>query len=178
MKEHKLNTRFLICLIVLAVVVALAIRVVYMGLTGQIHDETGEAMDKSTDVILSTLIALVTSTYLYSLITMLRQYIFCFGNAFELTERGIEHTMVYMNLFALIFVIPVKCIPWEAVKYVSLDNKGYKASVDTKMVKANFLVRFALRLGYGFCYKFTKQNITEEELRLYGVKIKASFLDD
>lgn len=178
MKEHKLNAIFLVCFIAFGVVISLAIRVIYMSLTGQVHDENGEVLNKTIEIISSVLIAIVTSSYLYSFITMAKQYVLHGGQAFELTEREIENTMVYIYVLAFFFVIPVKCIPWEAVKYVCPHGKGYEATIDTKKVKSSLPAKLMLFTGYRFCHKFTKPKITEEELRLYGVKIKASFLDD
>jgi len=171
MNEHKLNAKFAICLAAIIVVILLAIRCIYMFFTGQIIDEKGESCGKVLDTVFGLLFSIIASSYIYSAITMLRQYIFHSGNAFELTERGIENTMVSINILAFIFVMPVKCIPWDAVKSVSPDGSGYDASVNIKKVKANFLAKLVLLTGYGFCNKFTKEKITEDELHLFGIEI-------
>lgn len=178
MKKHRLNAIFLIGLIFFGGLAAGVIWFLYQDLTGQILDEDGESLGRTFEIIIAVLFGIVGSSYLYTFITMAKQYILHGGQAFELTERGIENTMVYIYVLAFFFVIPVKCIPWEAVKYVCPHGKGYEATIDIKKVKASWPVRLVLFTGYGFCHKFTKPKITEEELRLYGIKIKASFLDD
>lgn len=175
MKEHKLNTRFLICLVLLLGVVALAVKVVYMMLTGQVHDENGEVLGEGIEKLLPVLIAIVISTYIYSAAVMLRQYIRFSGSAFELTRDGIENTMTCINLFAVIFVFPVRCIPWEAVKCVRREADYYVAEIDTSQLKVNLLSKLMLKIsGYHFCNKFTKENITEEELSRFGVRLENS----
>ena len=175
MKEYKLNTRFLICLVLLLGVVALAVKVIYMMLTGQVLDENGEALGKGFEILISALIAIVISTYIYSAAVMLRQYIRFSGSAFELTHDGIENTMTCINLFAVILVFPVRCIPWEAVKCVRREADHYVAEIDTSQLKVNFLSKLILKIsGYHFCNKFTKENVTEAELSRFGVRSETS----
>lgn len=176
MKEHKLNFRFAVCLGILAAVLMLVASFLYRLFSGEVIDESG------TDVpmIIKVLIAVIASTYLVSAITMLRQYIVNRGTAFELSDSGIGNTMVCVMLFAIILVIPVKCIPWEAVKCVYIEPDGYKAEIDTEKLNINFLSKLILKFsGYHFCNKFTKVSVTEEELLHHNVKVvhRSSDLD-
>ena len=175
MKEYKLNTRFLICLVLLLGVAALAVKVIYMMLTGQVRDENGQVLTGGIEKLLPVLIALVISTYVFSAVIMLRQYIRFSGSAFELTDDGIENTMTCINLFAVILVLPVRCIPWEAVKRVRREADHYVAEIDTSQLKVNFLSKLILKSsGYHFCNKFTKENVTESELSRFRERSETS----
>ncbi len=89
------------------------------------------------------------------------------GQLLELTERGIENTLVFLNLFAIVLVLPVKCIPWGAVKYADLGREPY-IRVNTGKVNAGVIARLVLWVvGYHFCYSFVRPAVTAEEIKQY-----------
>lgn len=167
MKTHKLNIRYLICFLLLAAVLALLGKVVFMLLTEQISFED-EAADPTLSRLFGALLALPAFSYFYSFYIMLVQYIKHKGSAFVLTENGIEDTVTCLMFFSLIFVLPVGRIPWEAVKSIDFSNGRYTVKIDTTTVEAGRIAKLILRIrGYGFCYKFISPDITSEEINLF-----------
>ncbi len=92
MELHKLNTRYLFCFLFILSILILAARVIYMLSTGQVLDHE-EPMSPVRSKTLIALIILPVSSYFYSFIIMLRQYIKHKGTAYTLTENGIENTL-------------------------------------------------------------------------------------
>lgn len=167
MKLHKLNGRYLVCCLFLLSVLILAGRVIYMLVQGQVSDH-GKEMSSFITVIIIAVIALPVSTYVYSFIIMLKQYIKHKGNAYTLTQNGIENTLTFINLFAFIFVLPVKKIPWEAIKVIDNSEGFYQIRVSIKMIEASLLAKGIMFIrGYNFCYKFSSPYITNEEIGVH-----------
>lgn len=156
MITYKLNVKFLIFLIILILVLIMVGRVTYMWINDETTDE-GDALE-----IMMPLILLISLSWLWSVIVMLRQYIVHKGRAFTLTEAGIENTLIVTIVFALIFVLPVKWIPWEAVTYSDGEEKYIR--VKRKYIRAGFLAKtFVALLGYQFCLGFTKPKMTRQD---------------
>ncbi len=167
MKTRKLNIRYLICFLLLAAVLALLGKVAFMLLTEQVSFGD-EAADPTLSRLFGALLALPAFSYFYSFYIMLVQYIKHKGNAFALTENGIEDTVTFLMFLSLIFVLPVGRIPWEAVKSIDYSNGHYTAKIDATAVEAGKLAKLILRIrGYGFCYKFISPDITFEEIKQF-----------
>lgn len=167
-KEYKLNWRYWFFLILFSGVVILGASVVPNLFAGEITDENGEPLGPAFSIIIGTLMTLVLCTYLITVFTLLRQLVVRRGRGLKITDTGIEDTMVFVNVFALVFVLPVRCIPWEAIKYYDKTDKGLYVRVNTKQVQAGFLARIILKiLGYQFCQGFVKPDVTAEDIARY-----------
>ena len=93
---------------------------------------------------------------------MWRQLVVHKGKAFTITEQGVENTLTCVILFALIFVLPVKRIPWEAITYADDEDTYIRAK--RKGVEAGFLAKTIVAVkGYSFCAGFIKPKMTRAE---------------
>lgn len=135
--------------------------------TNKVQDEDG-LMDPLVSLILAIIISFIWVVYVFSGITMLRLVTknkFC---CLELTEKGIENTAVFVNFFALIIILPVKIIPWEAVKSYENDVLGLRVRVHTDIVEAGFLAKLILKFsGYQFCQGIVKPKVSDDDLAPY-----------
>jgi len=161
---YKLNIRYLICFLSLFFILLLTGRVFYMMLQGQVSVEDEEVNVK----LLPILLGLPVSSYLFSFVVMLRQYIVHKGNALTLTERGIENTLTFTVILAFVFVLPVKCIPWSAIKSLDDSEGFFHIRIKTGMAQTSKLAKGILWIrGYRFCYKFMKPEVTGEDINLF-----------
>lgn len=165
MRTFKLNARALVCLIALILVLVLVGRVTWMWLHGEIVDAQEPGTAVALDVMMP--IALViTSSWLWAAVVLLRQYLVHGGRAFTLTDAGIENTLTFVILFSFVFVLPVKCIPWEAVTYADPEEIYIRAR--RKDIRAGFWAKTIVAVkGYSFCQGFCKPKMTRQEFEAY-----------
>ena len=165
MKTYKLNTKYLICLIALLLILILVGRVAWSWLNDGITMEDGTDPGIGLDVAMS--IALVISlSWLWSAIVMFRQLVTHRCSAFTVTEEGIENTLTFVILFAFIFVLPVKKIPWDAITYA--DDEDCYIRARRKDIEVGFLAKTIVAVkGYSFCHSFIKPKMTREEFEKY-----------
>ena len=125
MQKHKMNWRFWFFTGLFGLISAMAVYVIALLLRGGVSDENGNVIGGAFRFIMVFLFSLVALTYLFSFFTMLRQYFFFVGSAFEITANGIENTMTFVCLGAFIFVFPVRRIPWHAITTCMVDEGIY-----------------------------------------------------
>lgn len=167
MKEYKAGWRYYFFLIFFGLVSILGARVIWMLLSGEVMDGD-EEMSREMAIFLSVMVGIAFSTYIETAAVLLWQLIRYGGCALEITENGVENTLVFVNILAFVFVVPVKLIPWEAVKYTDFDDNHPYIRVNTKMVQAGWLAKLILLvLGYQFCNSFVKPNVTCDEVKRY-----------
>ena len=116
MKAYKATWRYYFFLILFSLASILGLRVLYMLMNGQVSDENGEPLDKLFVILTCTIIIVVLLTWIPTCLKMLWQ-LFKYKSLLTITPNGIENTLVVLYMFAFVIVIPVKLIPWEAVKY-------------------------------------------------------------
>ena len=171
MKDYKLNWRYWFFLILFLIILILGIRVEYLALTGQIVDENGEKLGFLWTFIPVAVITPILLLYLTSFINMLKLFIRNEGCGLKISDEGIENTAVMLKLFAFVFVLSVKQIPWESVKYYTSNDNMPSIRVDTKQVQAGFFAKIILKiLGYNFCYGFVKPYVLTEDIDCYAYR--------
>lgn len=164
--RHKAAWRYYFFLILFAGTSVLGLRAIWMLLNGEVMEEDGE-MSRGMAVFMSVIIGLVLSTYIETTLVLLLQLLRYGGCGLEITEKGVEHTLVWVNILCIILVLPVRCIPWEAVKYADFENGPY-IRIRMKQVDAGLLAKAILWvLGYHFCYTFVKPAVSAEEVQRY-----------
>ena len=165
MLSRKLNAKTIICLVALLLVLALVGRVTWMWLNDEIVDEREPGTAVSLNVMMPIAL-IVASSYLWSALVLLRQYLVHGGKAFTLTENGIENTLTFVIIFAFVFVLRVKCIPWDAVTYADAENIYIRAK--RKRIRAGFLAKTIVGVkGFLFCHGFCKRKLTRDEFETY-----------
>ncbi len=174
MKKYKLNWRFWFFVILFGGIQPLGYRVLYMLYNNQIVDENDQALGEGVSMFMCLAIGLVLFTYLISVINLLRVYIKNKGEAFTLTENGIENTFVIMNFFAIFLVFPVKCIPWNSIKTIIKADDLISLRVNKKEVNASLPAKTILFIsGYSFCKGFVKPYVTYESIEQYNKHFSA-----
>lgn len=113
--KAKLNFKFYLVTLLLSAAVALIVWFVYGLLTERIALGGGEYFQAREQAIIAMLVCLIGSSWVFSLITLLRQILR--GYAFIADENGIHNTLTLKIVFSVILVVPVKNIPYSAVRY-------------------------------------------------------------
>lgn len=167
MLGHKAGWRYYFFLIFFGAASVLGCCVVGMLLRGEVMDGDQE-MSRSMAVLLSVGLTLAFSTYIETTLVLLRQLVQFNGCGMQITPKGVEHTLVWVNVLCVVLVFPVRCIPWEAVKYTDFDDDPY-IRVDVKKVDAGPMARLVLWvLGYNFLAGFVKPGVTASEIQRYA----------
>lgn len=165
MKKYKFNWRYWFFIVLFIGILALGAKVILMTFNGEVVDESGTVIEP--DFIL-VMMGLVLMSYLITVISLLKIYIKNKGCGLIITDRGIENTVVFINLFAFVIVLPVKLIPWEAIKYYDKEEKSLYIRVHRKEIGAGFFAKLIISvLGYNFCKGFVKPDVTEEDIEKY-----------
>ncbi len=165
MIERKLNWKVYTFIAFFSFVLFMAGKAVYMLLSGQVIDENGESFDGILAIIPSILIIIVCSTYLRTVLSLLKNVIKYKGKAFTIDNNGIHNTLTYINFLAFIFVLPIKFIPWSAVSYVDMSGGPMYIRVKVKECKMSLLAKLVVGIkGYAFCYTFKKGDLNENEI--------------
>lgn len=174
MKEYKAGWRYYFFLTFFIGVVLLGMRVIFMLLAGRISDENGQ-LTKTISYGLAIMIGIVLSTHVLTVFNLLKQIILHKGSVVTLSDYGIENTVVFINLFAFMIVVPVKIIPWEAVTYYDEDYNPY-IRVDVTEVECGGVAKLLLKvLGYHFCLSFVKPEVTSMDLLMYKERFNLKY---
>lgn len=152
-------------MVVLILVLVLAGRVTYMWLNDEIVYMQKNGAEIALDVMMPIAL-IITSSYLWSAVVLLRQYLIHGGRAFTLTETGITNTLTFVIIFAFVFVLPVRCIPWDAVTYADAEEVYIRAK--RKGIRAGFWAKTIVAVkGYTFCHGFCNPQLSREEFKTH-----------
>ena len=165
--KAKLNIKFYVVFVLLLGIVILGLYGLYFLNTNTILVENGLPMDNQTKLLLSALIGVAVLSWTVSLFTLVRQILL--AQAFSIDKDGIHSTATAKILFALILVIPVRTIPYSAIKKVSKENGVLTLLLDKSQLDINPILRFFVSKRYCFFSGFTsvKQENIASELEKY-----------
>lgn len=165
MLSFKWSFKFWIALIALILALILVGRVTWSWLNDGITLEDGTDPGIALDVMMCLALA-VAASWLWSAAAMLRHCAAHGGSAYTLTAEGIEDALTCRIVLAFIFVLPVKCIPWEAVTYADAEVCYIRAR--RKNIRAGFLARTAVAVyGFQLSHAFMKPKMTREQFDTY-----------
>ena len=170
MKTYKAAWRYYFFLILFTGTSLLGARVEQMLLWGQVSfgDDLTAGENKFLCIFAAVLLFFPILSYIRSSYYLWRQLIKFKGAVITLTDRGIENTLVFTWLFALVFIRPVKLIPWEAVKFYDEDDGHPYIRLHTKEVRARWLAKLILRMwGFIFLHSFVKPKVSAEDVNAY-----------
>lgn len=160
MKEYKLSTSYYIFIVFF---VAAGVLGLYAGFH-MLIDNT-DANGGEEGILLSVAFLILGTLYIIAGFTMLLQAIYYKGIGLKISKEGIGETLVFMNIFAFYFVMPVKFIPWDAVVKLGTEKGYIMADIDASKVTAGSISKILLKLaGYGFCMSFVKPKVTREDI--------------
>ncbi len=162
MKEYKLSLGYYIFIAIFGIFGALA---VVLGFSMITDSNTAAAEDEGP---LAWIFIVVGTVWVISAMTMILQIFFYKKSGLKLSKEGISDTLVFMNILAFYFVMPVKFIPWDAINSISEEKGVLVAVVDTSKVDASGMAKLLLKLcGYQFCAMFVKPRVTREDINEY-----------
>ena len=109
-------------------------------------------------------IGAVVLSWTFSFFTLIRQMLF--GYAFMIDENGIHNTATAINVFAFIFVVPIRTIPFSAIEKVSEDDENLTLHIDKAKIDIIPFLRIFARKRYHLFSGFTveKRDIVKAEL--------------
>lgn len=101
-----------------------------------------------------------------SVLVLIRQVVKFSNTAFSVDKEGIHDTFVGIVFFALIIILPVRHIPWSAVREIKEENGNTHIKINKKDVVASPVAKLILGIfGFDFCHKATqKLNETEKAI--------------
>ncbi len=102
-------------------------------------------------------VGLICLVCLSSVFVLLRQITKFNNTAFTVDREGIHDTFISVTIFAFIIILPVKLIPWNAVKELKNDDGDLTLEINRKEVVASPVAKIILGIfGYNFCRSSVK----------------------
>ncbi len=175
MKTYKAGWRYFFFLFLFTAVTLMGARVLYMLSAGEVSfgDDLTAGENRFLCIITTAILFFPLLSYLRSAYYLWRQLIKFKGAVITLTDAGVENTLVFIWLFAFVFIRPVKLIPWEAVKYYDRDDGYPYVRLHTKEVEARWLARLILKIqGFVFLYSFVKPRVPTADVEGYAHRFK------
>ena len=128
----------------------------YFMCVNQVTGENGLPLSNGERTFFVVAISIIGLSWLISFITMLRQAVM--GCAFEIDAQGIRKTASTMTFLAFVFVVPIRTIPYNAIKSVSDKGGMLTLSIDKAKLDVSPLLRAFIRSEYSFFRGFTTAN--------------------
>ncbi|MBE6649631.1 MAG: hypothetical protein E7614_08990 [Ruminococcaceae bacterium] len=167
MFNKKVNWKIYFLLILFGSTVSLAFYVTYLLATNQVTFEDDAPIPIAIRVLLIFLITAISSTYVITVISLIRRIAVYKRVAFQVDEAGIHNAMILINFLAFYIVLNVKFIPWSSTSLLNRGNESLFIKVKTSQISAPLLSKIILKLtGYSFGYGLTTSKMTEEETAL------------
>lgn len=126
--KAKLNSKFYVVSLLLLGAVALAGYGVLRLNMNEILLKDGEPMGREIKMLISAVIGAVALSWTVSFFAMVRQMLL--GCAFRMNDDGIAMTLTAVRAGAFILVMPVRNIPYSAIKKVSDENGTFVLHID------------------------------------------------
>lgn len=114
-------------------------------------------------------VVLISLVCLSSVFVLIRQVTKFNNTAFTVDNEGIHDTYIGITFFALIIIVPVKLIPWNAVKELKSNDEIFNTGkihikVNQKEVVASPVAKLILSIsGFNFCHGSTATSLDESE---------------
>ena len=159
MMKAKLNFKFYIVFALLLGSVVLAWYGIYFLNANEILVEDGSPLDASTKMLFTILTSLVAISWTISLFTLLRQIIV--GSAFYMDKDGIHTTATAFIIFAFIFIVPIKTIPYDAIDRISVENGVLSMTFDKSKIEVFPIFKPLVRKEYHFFLGYTSEKQSE-----------------
>ena len=154
--KAKLNTKFyIVSLFLLALVIFIWWGIYFLN-TNVILMEDNTPMTTDIKLFFTIALSVVGLSWTLSLITVIRQIVF--GAAFSIDENGIHNTATALNIFAFVFVVPIKNIPFNAINKITNENGVLTIYFDKDQINCFPLLRLFVRKRFTFFCGFTTDN--------------------
>lgn len=160
MFQAKLSFKFYIIAILLFAIVLFG----WYGTYSIATSEVVIGMNSKTKSFLILLFCLIIGTWTLSLFTVIRQGIM--GYAYYMDKNGIHSTATGIIVFSLIFVIPVGCIPYDAILEVIEQEKDLYIKIDKSKINVSPILKPFVRSEYHFFSAMTTVKLNETKAAL------------
>ncbi len=163
--SSKLNTKFYIISILLCVFTALCWCMVYSFFSSEILIENKTPSNEEKCFFILLCIVLISWTI--SSFSLLRQIIS--GYAFCMDENGIHSTSTAIIIFSLVFVIPVRTIPYSSIERIEEEKGALTLILKKSEIDVFPPFRLFMPKRYHLFYGFTmeKHEIIKKELNRF-----------
>lgn len=157
--KARLNSKFYIATCLLLCCVLFSCYGIYFLNANEILVGDDTPMSTEMKLLFTVLLSAVAISWIISLLTLIRQMIT--GSAFYMDEGGIHKTSTAIMIFAFIFIIPIKRIPYHAIKSISDENGILSIKFDKSQIEVFPLLRFFARSEYHFFAGCTKEKTSD-----------------
>lgn len=157
----KLNMKFYIVAVLLLGLVIFGWYGVWFLNANTILMEDDTVMTPDTKLAITVIFSAIILTWTLSLLTVFSLAIK--GRAFTMDESGIHDTATGLLFLSLILIVPVRNIPYKAIKKVEKENGGIVIHIDKSKIDVNPMVRLFVRRQYSFFAGFTRVKTDEIE---------------
>lgn len=165
----KLNLKFYIVMVLLFGITVLGWYGLFFLNANQILMEDNTPMDSQTKILFSVVIGFAVLSWTFSLFAILKQMFV--GYAFSIDESGINRTLTAINIFAFIFVVPIKNIPFDAIEKVSKEDGTLTINIDKSKIEVSSIFRIFARKKYHFFAGFTEAKQEEIQKQLKNIRL-------
>ena len=124
-------------------------------------------MDNRIKLLFSIAIGVVVLSWTISLFTLVRQI--WMGQAFSMDEEGIHSTATGTIIFALIFIIPVRTIPYSAIENISEESGVLTLHIDKAKIDMIPILRIFAEKRYHLFSGFTAEK--QENINLNFINL-------
>ena len=149
----KLNIRFYLFTAFFAGLTAIGWYGIYFLNTNTIRMEDNTPMSDDMKLVFTVLLSVVVLSWTISVFVFLRQMFF--KQAFYMDKNGIQNTVTGVRIFAFILYVPIKEIPYAAIRNIKEDNGKIIAEIDKSQINTFWIFRPFVRKEYTFCNGFT-----------------------
>lgn len=157
--KAKLNAKFYITSVLLLGLVVFIWYAIYFLNANEILMEDHTPMDPGVKTLFTVALGAVALSWTMSLLTLVRQIIA--GVAFRMDEEGIHTTATIVRFFAFIFIVPVKTIPYDAIRRIYKENGILSATIKKSKVQIFPVLKPFLGKEYHFFFGFTREKQDE-----------------
>ena len=161
--KARFSKMFYIMLVFLVLGSAMCSFALFSVLSGRVVLE-GIQHNESAMLILKLLLFMVTLSWVLSCVSAVSQAIK--GYAFVIAEEGITSTVTMLRAFAFIFVVPVKNIPYSAIKEIEEKNGYLVAVLDKDEIDVSPFLKPFVSKQYSFFLSYTADKPDEIKKRL------------
>lgn len=115
-----------------------------------------EPMDAQTKFIFTLALSAAALSWTFSVFTLIRQIVM--KQAFSMDDTGIHGTATAIMVFAFIFVIPIKTIPYSAIIKTSEKDGVFAVQIDKAKIDVIPFLRLFVNKEYHFFFGYSKES--------------------
>lgn len=164
--KAKLNLKFYIVTFLLLCIVVLGWYMIYFINSNRISIDENDLIQGQTKIFLTLVLSIIVLSWTVSLITLIRQIVFGYG--FLIDKDGIHTTATAILILAFIFVIPIKNIPYNAIRKIECSDGITTVYINKSKVEMLPFFRIFARKKYHLFSGYSVENKKEIYYFIYN----------